>query len=198
MRDCVISAAGASIRMGAWKPTLPFGGTTIIGATVSAARGAGLRVFLVVGYRGAELAALFRNDRLVVAVENPDWEAGLPGSMLRGAEAAETDELFLMNGDKPLVGPDAYRALAEEADRRAAAGFPFAPLFASYRGAWGHPVLVRRDQALALSAERERPARMRDFLARFGPEAVECGDPGTVFDIDTRSDYEKALSRLHS
>lgn len=194
--ECVITAAGASSRMGSlWKPLLPFGSSTILETTVARALDAGLRVVLVVGFRGDELAERFSGAATVSVVRNPAWEAGLLGSVLAGFAAAEGELVFSMNGDKPLAFSRTYRLLQEEAERRAASGGTVPPIFAAYRGKRGHPVLIPR--AIALGASRLGPeGRMRDHLAAFGPIALECGDEGAVLDIDTEEEYGRLVSRI--
>jgi molybdenum cofactor cytidylyltransferase len=189
--DCVIVAAGASSRMGgAWKPLLPFGASTIIQTTVGTALSAGLRVVLVVGFRGDELARLFAHESEVLIAENPHWERGLLGSVLCGMERARGGAVFSMNADKPLVSPEAYRLVAAEYQRRIKAGMPPVPLFASYQGKAGHPVLIPREIALQ-AASLPPDARMRDHLKKYEPALVECGDEAVLLDIDTPEEYER-------
>lgn len=193
--ECVVTAAGASSRMGSrWKPLLPFGSSTILETTVGRALDAGLKVVLVVGFRGDELAERFSSVPSVSVVRNPAWEAGLLGSVLVGFSAAEGELVFSMNGDKPLALSRTYRLLREEAERRAASGGTVPPIFAAYRGKRGHPVLISR--SVALGAARLGPeGRMRDHLAAFGPVSLECGDEGAVLDIDTEEEYGRLVSR---
>jgi molybdenum cofactor cytidylyltransferase len=177
--------------MRSWKPLLPFGTATVIETTVGAARTAGLSVILVVGFRGDELVERFARDPLVRPIRNAEWEKGMLGSILLGAAAAEGRLVFLMNGDKPLVRPETYGRIVAEAERRRADGLPEVPLFASFRGNAGHPVLVPRGVALAADGAE----RMRDHLQRFSPALVESGDEGVLLDIDTPEDYERLLDR---
>jgi len=189
--DCVIVAAGASSRMaGAWKPLLPFGASTIIQTTVGTALSAGLRVVLVVGFRGVELARLFAHEKEVIIAPNPHWERGLLGSVLCGMEQARGTAVFTMNADKPLVSPEAYRLVAAEYESRAKAGIVPVPLFASYQGKAGHPVLIPREIALQ-AASLPPDARMRDHLKKYEPAFVECGDEAVLLDIDTYEEYER-------
>lgn len=185
--ECVITAAGASTRMGAWKPLLPFGSSTILETTVNTALEAGLTVILVAGFRGDEIEALCSRVSGVKVVRNPLWESGLLSSVLAGFAVAEGDLVFSMNGDKPLVRAQTYRLLAAEAERMAASGLAVPPLFPSYRGKWGHPVLIPR--AVALAAQGG--GRMREHLASYHPVALECDDEGILLDIDTEEDYRR-------
>ncbi len=189
--DCVIVAAGASTRMaGAWKPLLPFGSSTIIQTTVGTALSAGLRVVLVLGFRGEELTGLFAHENRVTIARNPDWELGLLGSVLCGMKQALGDAVFSMNADKPLVKTEVYRLVTAEYTRRTKAGLPLVPLFASYQGKAGHPVLIPREIGLQASSLPPN-ARMRDHLKPYAPELVECGDEAVLLDIDTPEEYER-------
>lgn len=193
--ECVITAAGASSRMvGEWKPLLPFGSSTVLGTTVSRALDAGLSVILVVGFRGSELVDRFAGTPGVRCVVNSGWKEGLLGSVVAGFRAAEGELVFSMNGDKPLVLSRTYRLLLDKAERLGSGGGAVPPLFASWNGKRGHPVLIPR--GIALGAAALGPGgRMRDHLAAYFPVQVECGDEGVLLDIDTPADYERLAAR---
>lgn len=192
--ECVIVAAGASVRMGGlWKPMLPFGDSTIIECTVSAALAAGGSVILVVGFNGARLDKLYAQTPKVRCVENPHWEKGLFSSVLTGIQASRSEMLFLMNGDKPLVRPNTYKCLQDAAIKKfgelgSLDAMP--PLFAAFDGNAGHPVLVTRKRALD-AAGLPPGSRMKDYLLTFHPCMVECGDEGVLLDIDTPEEYDR-------
>ena len=198
--DCIIPAAGASTRMGDWKPLLPFGGSTIVETTVAAALAArvegGIRVLLVAGYRGNELHGLFGGRPGVVVVDNPRWEAGLLGSIQAALPYVSSDRFFIVHADMPLVPSSAFGLLCEAdargplPQREAPAGVP---LLASFRGEAGHPVLV--PAALIGEILGLDPAlRLRPFLMERGGRLVDCGTSAVLADLDSRLDYEKALS----
>ena len=206
MFDCVITAAGASSRMGApdgravLKPLLPFADRTLVETAVHAALDASCRVILVVGNRAAEVASLFdaeahraaREDGRLLVVENPRWERGLLGSIQVGIAAVEGEAFFLAHADMPFVGPAAYRNLAAAwavADQ-ATALTPTA-IFASHEGMRGHPVLLPSAWIPEMLSLDPR-GRMKDFLSEKPMLLVETG-PGALRDIDTPGDYEIAV-----
>ncbi len=127
--------------MGRWKPLLPFGETSIIQTVVAAALRACPRVLLVTGYRGDELADLFRSEPRVIPVVNEDWPRGMFSSVRRGMARAGTSRFFVTLGDMPWITPAVYEALltGDEAD----------VIFPVHGGRRGHPVLFH---------ERVRPA----------------------------------------
>lgn len=178
--DCLVPAAGRSERMGRWKPVLPFGESTIIETVVSRALQVCTRVILVTGYRGAELALLFRDMQRVRTVENPDWPRGMFSSISRGTGHVRTRRFFIMLGDMPCAGPDVYRALLQCAP----ADFAY-PVFGGKRG---HPVLCSmrvKDEVL-----RADPASgsMREIASRLTVEELPWKDDSIHRDIDTMED----------
>jgi molybdenum cofactor cytidylyltransferase len=220
MFDCVIAAAGASSRMGApdgraaLKPLLPFAGSTLVETAVAAALGAGCRVILVVGNRGAEVASLFeaeahraaREGGRILVVDNPRWEDGLLGSIQAAIRAmapaggvtprvAVRRSFFLAHADMPFVGSAAYRALAAASAAMAPAEGCAEPgptaFIASHGGVRGHPVLLPSAWMTEILALDPR-GRMRDFLADRPAALVETGS-GALRDIDTPGDYHSAM-----
>jgi molybdenum cofactor cytidylyltransferase len=179
--DCLVPAAGRSLRMGDWKPALPFGGATIVQCVVRTALEWCARVVLVAGYRGEELAALFAGEPRVRVAANPRWEAGMFSSLQAGAAAVSTVRFFICPADMPLIRPECYRALLD-----AAGGEVVLPVFAGRRG---HPVLL--DAALLPEIRTADPGsgRMKDIIARHRVTEVPWGDDTILRDIDTREDY---------
>ena len=179
--DCLVPAAGRSARMGAWKPTLPFGDSTIIGTVVAAALRVCARVILVTGYRGNELCALFGADPRVTTVENPDWELGIFSSIQRGATQVRTERFFVALGDMPWIPPRAFAALRDAPAADA--------LFPTFNGQRGHPVLFSARIIPALRASDPAAGSMREIAARFSVAELPWPDETILRDIDTMEDY---------
>ncbi len=191
--DCIIPAAGASSRMGAWKPGLAFRGGTLLSAAAARALESGCRVIAVAGRAADSVPGALGGlaDRVEI-VPNPAWEEGMTGSLQAGMARVSSPFFFVLPADMPFVPSRAFRLLAREAEVRAAAGLPESSVFPVFRGEPGHPVLIPSSlipEALRLP----RDARFKDFLAVRGPVFVEVGDPGILTDLDTRSEYEGAL-----
>ncbi|HSV56344.1 MAG TPA: NTP transferase domain-containing protein [Magnetospirillaceae bacterium] len=200
MYDCVIPAAGASSRMGAWKPGLPFRGGTLLSSSAGIALRAGCRVLVVAGRNSGSIpgalgmfpdAAPCGSPSFEI-VPNPNWELGMTGSLQAGMTRVSTRFFFVLPADMPFVPILAFQELAREAGIRAAGGLPEAPIFPVFRGESGHPVLVpaaRIPEALRLHPA----ARFRDFLEGFGPVHIAVEDAGIRSDLDTMGEYESAL-----
>ncbi len=184
--DCVLLAAGASVRMGRWKPLLPWRGATVVEASAAAALSACSRVLLVVGHRGDELAGLFSGRPRLEVVPNAGYLAGLFSSIRAGVERVRSPRFFIALADMPLVRPELYLALLDEPEAEAVR-----PV---YRGTPGHPVLLSA-RIIPLIREESEDSTMRNVLARVGCRDVPVDEPGAVLDLDEPADYDR-LSRL--
>ena len=205
IRACVIPAAGASSRMGRWKPLLPWGGSTIIETVAANAIAAGLEAVVVAGHRGEELHRLFEGRAGVRVVDNPRWEEGMLGSTLRGALATDGEAFFVTPADMPRIGPTLYRSLMAAFEKSGARGLGRGEdrgedrgeirrtiLFAACGGSLGHPVLIPRALVGAMGA-LDRGGRMREFLLSQEWAALETGDPSVLADLDTPEEYRRAV-----
>ncbi|HTX71193.1 MAG TPA: NTP transferase domain-containing protein [Rectinemataceae bacterium] len=212
--DCVVPAAGASSRMGSFKPLLPFGPGTLVELTVGVALDAGCRVILIVGYRGSEIRRLFDGRKDVLVVENPEWARGMLGSIQTGLGSVVTGHFFTIPADMPLVTPAVYGRLREaleagRAEEAATAGMGGAPgaapgvaasagavsYFAASSGRAGHPVLIPSawiPDILHLPPS----ARMRDFLETRPHRLVEAFTDAVLSDMDRPAEYEAGLARF--
>ena len=184
MTTAVVLAAGEGRRFGGAKQLALVRGRPLLSHAVAAARAAGLdRVVVVLGARAEAVRAGVDLGGVDVAVCE-DWADGLSASLRCGLRAAaasdEVDEVVILLGDQPGVGPEAVtrvRAAPGDAAR------------ATYGGAPGHPVVLRR-ALLARAGELAGDAGFRDLLG--GATPVECGDLGDPRDIDTPGDLDAA------
>ena len=189
--ECVMLAAGGSIRMDAWKMMLPWGDSTIIEHSARTALRVCARLILVTGFRAEELSDLFRDWSRVEVVRNPDYQAGMFSSVQRGVQATAEGAFFLALADMPGVGQAVYRELADWYAR-------LSPVFASTEGAYGvipqfkgkkgHPLLLS-PQMRARILRTDVAKTLRDVLAGVPAVIVPVDEPGILHDIDTPWDY---------
>lgn len=179
--DCVIPAAGGSVRMGTWKPVLQFGEGTIVQTVVAAALRACSRVVLVTGYRGAELASLFEGDPRVLPVANQSWQQGMFSSIRLGVASVMTRRFFVTLGDMPWITAAAYSALLrhEEAD----------VVFPEHDGMRGHPVLFHERVKDAITSADPAVGSMRAIAESFRISELHWPDDSVLRDIDTEMDF---------
>lgn len=196
MFDCIIPAAGASSRMGAWKPGLEFRGGTLLSAAAARALEAGCRVIVVAGRDSDSVPGALGSlaDRVEI-VPNPAWEEGMMGSLQAGMARVSSLFFFVLPADMPFVPVRAFRALIREVYIRASEGLPERPVFPAFRGEPGHPVCIPASR-IPRARGLPRDARFKDFLREEGPVFVEIGDPGIRIDLDTPAEYEGALRLL--
>ncbi len=206
--DCIIPAAGASSRMGSFKPLLPFGPAeaTVVETTVTSALAAGLRVILVLGHRGGEIAQRLGSclgpgvlgQAGLVLVDNPRWEEGMMSSLQAGLAQVTGDHFSTLPADMPLVDASIHLALEAAWKSERAAGLPAVPLFASCQGEAGHPVLIPSTLIPGLLSLPAK-AKARPFLLSQGGRLVDIPLPAgaaTLQDLDTYADY-RAARRAH-
>lgn len=192
---CIVPAAGRSSRMGAWKPLLPWGATTVCGAVIDTVLAARLCPVLVAGYRASDLLAAFAGRPGIRLVENAEWERGMLGSIRAGLSAiiADIDDsagpagFFVAPADMPRLPLAAFAAVAAEAGRRAAEGRPSA-VFAASGERLGHPVWIPATLFGGLTA-LEPDSRLRDYLLVSSWTSVEVDDDGIFADLDTPEAY---------
>jgi len=166
--------------MGAWKPVLPFGSSTLLATVVVTALHVCARVILVTDFRGKELAARFDGERGVIMVHNESWERGLFSSIQLGVSQVRTRRFFVMLGDLPWVTPEVYHALLgdEESD----------VVFPVHGGRRGHPVLFHERVALAVAAADPLRGSMRALAGTFRVREVPWPDNCVLRDVDRPED----------
>ena len=183
----VILAAGASERLGRPKQLLRYRNETLIHRTARLARAAGLApLHVVVGCRGREVAGALGDLRGAVAVvKNPDWSAGMGGSLARGIASlpdAAGAALVLVT-DQPHLSGAVLGAVLER--YRSAAAPLVASRYAS--GALGVPALFARrffPELGTLSGARGA----RALFTRHAAALTTVSFPAGEADVDTPAD----------
>jgi putative nucleotidyltransferase with HDIG domain len=190
----VILAAGYSSRMGAFKPLLPFGRTTVLEKAVALFREAGIEdIRVVVGHCATELLPLLRilNVRPLL---NERYHEGMFSSVVAAVESldAATDAFLLLPVDIPLVRPDTIELLLRRY-RESTAGI----IYPTFCGTRGHPPLISaayREKILSWDGS----GGLNGLLVNHEADSatVECGDEGVLLDMDTPEDYERLRNML--
>jgi len=188
--SAILLAAGRSRRMGAFKPLLPFGDSTVIESCLKHLRGAGVgEIAVVLGHRADELREHLKDVDLTFAV-NPDPESEMSESIARGLEqiSPAAKALLIALVDHPAVDSRTIRAITDEWVRGSRLVQP------SYNGHGGHPVLIDlsfRIELLNLDPEKG----LRNFFEAHRVEVrrLAVKSPFVARDMDTWEDYV----RLH-
>lgn len=188
MIAAIVLAAGASIRMGRQKLTLPMpDGRALVRVAIDQVLAAGLDdVVVVLGWESDAVGAAL-TGLPVRTVLNPRYAEGQSTSLRAGLDALRhgTDAAVVVLGDQPLPDPDVIRRLVSAF--RATARPIAVPV---YRDGRGNPVLF----AAPLFGE------LRAVTGDQGGRGVIARDPGRVAevpidaampaDVDTPADYE--------
>ena len=188
----VIAAAGLSSRMGAFKPLLPLGDTTIIGQGIRTLRQAGALPIVAVTGRESQRLTAYLEELGVICVYNSRYETtDMFASLCLGMRRlkGEADRFFFLPGDIPLFRRETLLALQQAMDQT---GCDLVQPVWDGRG--GHPVLIRSDQIPALldwQGEGGLRGAMEDIIIK--KKQLPVQDPGIRLDADTREDYKRLL-----
>jgi len=147
----IILAAGRSQRMGAFKPLLPFGPTTVIETCIENLRAGGVETIVVVlgqDLRAEELKKRLKNTGVSFAV-NPDSNSEMSASIACGARnlPEETRAVIINPVDHAAVPGEVIETLISEWKKGARVVKP------TWNESGGHPVLIDlsfRDELLSL------------------------------------------------
>ena len=188
--SAILLAAGRSRRMGAFKPLLPFGDSTVIECCIRNLREAKVaEIVVVAGHRAEDIRKHVKALDVTFAV-NPDPDSEMGVSIARGVEelSAGAEGLIIALVDHPAVSAETIKVLIDEWRRGARLVQP------EFEGRGGHPVLIDlayRDELLSLDPERG----LRAIFAahRHQVKRVPVSSPYVARDMDTWEDYR----RLH-
>lgn len=187
----MVLAAGLSERMDGSLPKqlLPLGARTVVAATVAAAEASHLdRIVVITGHRADEVAAEVAGGR-AETVHNPHFESGNMSSFHTGATAlGECAAVVVLLADMPGVTTTMINRLVDEWHQHK----PWAA-WSVYTDGPAHPLLFSAE-ALRKAANVEGPHGVWRFLESAAGDVLGIPFPMMApVDINTRSDYERAL-----
>ena len=195
----VILAAGFSSRMGAFKPLLSLGGTTVLEYVVQTMCHAEITPVVVTGHKYAEIEALAQKLK-VETVHNPRFEEGMFTSIQSGfAYMAEKtfSGVFLLPIDIPMIRFSTLTFLQAEFMQNSALYDLWQPTF---NGRRGHPPLLKTGLVRKIAA-MQNDTSLREALATLPPNRkceVPVCDRYILRDMDYPADYVALLSEFES
>ena len=186
----LITVAGQSLRMQAFKPLLPINGIPMIAHTAGVFAQAGISdLFVVVGKRGEEVIAALDGFHAQFLWNNAFVETEMFASFQIGLNAihrtGDFDAAFLLPGDMPAVAPDILRALLAEMQAN-----DWDVVFPSTGKRRLHPPLIHKrlfDALIAYPGEDGLRGAFRAINPNIG--YVIAADAGCLLDVDTPEDY---------
>jgi molybdenum cofactor cytidylyltransferase len=185
--------------MGDFKPLLPWRGSTMCGAVVATVLEAGLEPVLVTGYQAHALEWAFEGRTDLLLVHNPDWEAGMVGSIQAGCREALArwpgmPGFLVAPADMPALPAKAFVTLAAAGLARSTAEMAAAALFAAHKGKLGHPVWIPVQFIKGILA-LDQGGRLRDYLLSRTWAEVAFDSDAIFLDLDTREDYRANVAK---
>ena len=180
----ILLAAGQSIRMGAFKPLLPFGNKTVIECCIDYLRRGGTEtIVVVVGHRADELRKKLTG---VIFAFNPDPNSEMGASIAAGVRElpATIQATLIALSDHPAVPATVVSNLIGTWEEGARLVIP------TWQNRGGHPVLVDlsfKPELLTLSSKQGLKS-----LFDAHPDAVKrlaVDSPFIARDMDTWDDY---------
>ena len=172
----LVLAAGGGRRFGRPKALVRWRGRTRVEHAVDLLVAGGCDAVVVVLGAGADEVPPLPAKTVL----NPDWVTGMGSSLRAGLAVLPGTDVVVTLVDTPLLGPESVRRLV------AAGG----TAVATYRGEWGHPVLLDAAAAaeVAATATGDRGARgwLRDNRGKV--TAVPCDGTGDPRDVDVPDD----------
>jgi len=189
----IVTAAGASSRMGRPKALVAWGGAPLIlhqARVLAAAPGMGA----IVAVLGADAALIRREvaawkvDGDLRLVDNPRWSEGRSTSLEVAAHALApppTAAVIVVAVDQPLA-LEVVRALCAawtEGDRA------LVPVFGERRG---HPVMLAAALLPELARATDHAEGLRDIVRAASPRAIPVAAPSIHLDLNTPDDLARA------
>ncbi|BDD86276.1 DVU_1551 family NTP transferase [Desulfofustis limnaeus] len=184
----VILAAGLSSRMGACKPLLPIGDSSMLAHAVESLRSGGVETVVVVtGHDGT--AVCQEAQRLgVECCDNPDYLRGMLSSVQAGLRRLpKVDAFFLLPVDIPLVRPVTIRRLLDQFDGKRV-------LLPVFQKKPGHPPLIPGKKMGKIIAYAG-PGGLDRYLKKQKVREVAVWDHGILLDADTQEEYRRLQQR---
>ncbi len=190
--DSIVIAAGSSSRMGAFKPLLSFGESSIIGTIIRKLEVLGLGSILVVGGYNHQLLQAELKGYPATLVVNEEYERGMLSSIQVGIRSlSEKGRGVLIHlVDQPFIKLETLKMLLSAfAESKAGIVVP------SYRGKHGHPVIISR-RYFGEIFELDDAIGLRQLMKRHRDDIYEVSVPtdDVLRDIDTWQDYERELA----
>lgn len=203
----IILAAGYSSRMKSFKPLLPVGEITAIERSVLAVTGADIKeIAVVTGHNRAlitpkldEISASFDVSQNINVFEahNPEFDKGMFSSIKAGIvairnQAPETEGVFLMPADCPLISSKVITAVMQRANDRDFC----VPVF---NGKKGHPLFIPRkyfDEICGYDGLGGLKAITDKYWDKMIRVPVE--EEGCIMDMDTPEGYEEIKQFLEA
>lgn len=172
--------------MGAFKPLLPFGKTTVVQSCIDYLREGGIEeIVVVLGYRAEEVEKILNDQHLHFAL-NSDPESAMSASIACGIRRLppETQAVLIALTDQPAIPADVVKVLTSQWESGNELIIP------EFQGRGGHPVLVNLNfRSELLSLDPDRGLKSLFDAHREQVRRIAVRSPYTTRDMDTWEEY---------
>lgn len=186
--DTIILAAGASVRMGSWKPALAWGKKNLLQSIVETVLEAKSHPIVSAGEKFTETVQILHAYQSVDVVFAEHWASGMLESLKAGMTFVRSDIFFVVPCDMPLLKASDFRRLAT-----IYSGQSCRPVL---KGQPGHPVLICPQDAEKMVNCPHPEWPVHTVLADSPITMIEWNHRGVIQDMDTPKDYRKLLNSL--
>lgn len=180
--DTVILAAGASSRMGSWKPALPWRGKNLLQNIVDTVQESGSIPIVVAGNSYRKILEILKIDKYVRVVYARNWVLGMSESLRAGIPYVNSGSFFTVPCDMPFLKPSDFQRLAHAHLDRSCR-----PIL---KGQPGHPVLLTPEDAKKILNCGNPSMPIKSILADSLFDFIEWDHEGVILDLDNEEDYK--------
>jgi molybdenum cofactor cytidylyltransferase len=195
----VVLAAGKSSRMGQLKQLLPINGAAMLETMITKLLSFPFRqIISVVGYKAVEIkAAIAVDDPRFAWVTNLNFHDGMSTSVKEALNQImpDTQGIIIFLGDQPQIKKSTIEQLIVQINEPSLASSKCI-IQASYQGKPGHPVYISSDMFPYLNELTGDQGAKPIFKFAENHILLPVDDPGVTMDIDTPSEYLKAIEWL--
>lgn len=179
----VIIAAGQSKRMSPHlKLLLKIGSESVLRRSIFSMLPHVSRLVVVTGYMHEIIEHHIHDIDGIETVYNSDYLKGMYSSVIAGLTVIGGDHAFLLPADCPFVCSEVFSDLSAVKDDISVP---------TYKNQPGHPVRLSKNAIHKVLTEDH--LSLREFIARHPYRTVEVDCKGILMDIDTPSEYRRAL-----
>lgn len=184
----VIVAAGLSSRMKAFKPSLPFGDSTVANHTIAKLKKLNIDpITVVVGHKSEELKKnIFFDD--IRYVHNEKYsETQMFDSVILGVQDIMNlcDRIMIMPIDLPAILEETLKKVLSVDGEL---------VRTTFKGKAGHPIVITNNFAATLSSYRGNDGLRGAMESYTSPITnVDVEDEAVYFDIDTPEEYSRLI-----
>ncbi len=210
----VVLAAGYSSRMKDWKPKIVLEHEPIIIRTIKPMLEYCHKVIVVGGFNFNKLLELIyefdylsdREVKKIVVIDNKYFMNGMFTSVQKGLISVDeyASGVFIMPGDIPFVKKETFKKLVNIFNRSVDKDV-LIPITLQIPEVYlgkaklrkGHPLLISRKVA-TFAIRADQNSNLREVINNFKKNYCYVDDKGIIFDLDVKSDLNKADKYLIS